>query len=129
MTLPCPPSRGRSLTFIKPRASHVPFSEVPMPLRNYSPLLEAAIGVSDRAAAMKLACDLSWDHFGLGNPARPAYSWIGFYDKPTTEPEMILVARRDKPACSPIALHGMCGRCWKDRRPLLIPDIATLGPN
>lgn len=100
-----------------------------MPLRDYAPVIRAAVGVSDRAAAMRLACDLVWEHFGLDRPARPAYSWIGFYEKPTTEPEMVLVARRDKPACSPIGLHGMCGRGWQSRQPILIPDVSTLGAN
>ena len=106
-----------------------------MPLREYRPLLESArarAGNLDRAAAMKLACDLVWDHFGLDAPARPAYSWIGFYEKAAgddQDDQMVLVARRDKPACSPIGLHGMCGRGWQEKRAILIPDVATLGAN
>ncbi len=100
-------------------------------MRRYDQLLALlpSTPAGDRLARMKLACDLVWDHFGLGMPARPAYSWIGFYEKTASGDEMILVARRDKPACSPIGLHGMCGRGWKDRRPILIPDVATLGAN
>lgn len=103
-----------------------------MALRDYRTLLDAARrhgATGDRAARMKLACDLVWEHFGLDRPARPAYSWIGFYEKSAGADEMLLVARRDKPACSPIGLHGMCGRGWKERRAILVPDVATLGAN
>jgi putative methionine-R-sulfoxide reductase with GAF domain len=43
--------------------------------------------------------------------------------------QMTLVCREPKPACSPIGLHGMCGRGMLDRRPLVIADVRTLGPN
>ena len=56
-------------------------------------------------------------------------SWIGFYAKASGRDEMILGPRRDKPACSPIGLHGVCGRCWLERRPILVADVATLGKN
>jgi putative methionine-R-sulfoxide reductase with GAF domain len=54
-------------------------------------------------------------------------SWIGFYIKTPGKDEMILGPRRDKPACSPIGLHGMCGRSWLERRPIIVHDVATLG--
>lgn len=113
-----------------------------MPLRDYQALLKQAQHYTSEGTMhprvvrthspldrMKLVCDLIWDHFGLDQPARPAYSWIGFYEKVIGQDEMILVARRDKPACSPIGLFGMCGRGWKEARPILIPDVSTLGAN
>ena len=40
---------------------------------------------------------------------------------------MLLHARRDKPACSPIGLQGVCGRAWLEKRPVIVADVATLG--
>ena len=105
--------------------------------RDYAPLIARAAREGrtlPRAQAMQLACDLIWDAFGLASPGltrnnQPTrISWIGFYEKAATD-EMLLVCRRDKPACSPIGLHGMCGRSFLDSRPILIHDVATLGAN
>jgi len=77
---------------------------------------------------MQLACDLVWDAFGLDSPGLSRQggptrvSWIGFYEKPADRDEMILLARRDKPACSPLGLHGMCGRCFTAGQPFLVHD-------
>ena len=43
--------------------------------------------------------------------------------------ELVLGPRRDKPACSPIGLHGVCGRAYTSRRPLVVSDVAELGEN
>ncbi len=75
---------------------------------------------ADRAARMQGAVDAFWDVL-----APTGVSWIGFYLK--TRDEMMLGPRRDKPACSPIGLHGACGRCWRERRALIVRDVATLG--
>jgi putative methionine-R-sulfoxide reductase with GAF domain len=56
-------------------------------------------------------------------------SWIGFYEKPVGRDEMVLVCREPRPACSPIGLHGACGRCWREGRPLIVTDVAHLGEN
>lgn len=40
---------------------------------------------------------------------------------------MVLVARRDKPACSPIGMHGACGRGLLSKRPLVVRDVTALG--
>lgn len=96
----------------------------PMTHRDYAPLLARADASGDHAHRMQRACDLLWDAF-----AAQGLSWIGFYEKVQGKDEMLLVCRRDKPACSPIGLHGMCGRGWSTRRPILVADVATLGPN
>lgn len=105
--------------------------------RDYAPLLSearaaAARGVMSRTEAMTLCCDLVWEAFGLqsagpGTGGLAKVSWVGFYEKAADADEMILMVRRDKPACSPIGLHGACGRCWSERRALVIADVSTLG--
>jgi len=65
-------------------------------------------------------------------------SWIGFYFGPgyrledgrtVGADEMLLGPCRDKPACSPIGLHGACGQSWRSQRPLVVRDVRDLGPN
>lgn len=65
-------------------------------------------------------------------------SWIGFYFGPGERledgrvvgaEEMLLGPCRDKPACSPIGLHGACGACWRARSPLVVRDVKELGAN
>ncbi len=54
-------------------------------------------------------------------------SWIGFYSKASDRDEMILEECRDKPACSPIGLHGVCGRGWRESTAVVVNDVAVLG--
>jgi len=76
-----------------------------------------------RNAAMQAFVDLTWQHL---HPT--GVSWIGFYLHEGRD-ELILGPRRDKPACSPIGLHGACGRTFSMRAPLIVRDVADLGPN
>jgi putative methionine-R-sulfoxide reductase with GAF domain len=92
------------------------------PHRDYATLLSSLRPKPGREAAMQHAADALWDVLG-----GRGVSWIGFYLKVAGKDEMVLGPRRDKPACSPIGLHGMCGRCWQERRPVLVDDVATLG--
>lgn len=78
----------------------------------------------DRLARMQAFVDAAWDVL-----APTGVSWIGFYLKSPDKDEMVLGARRDKPACSPIGLHGACGRCWRERRAIIVRDVAALGAN
>ena len=100
-------------------------------IRDYRGVLGKLRAPPDRAAAMSHVCDLLWDAFGLDSagqgPAGARMSWVGFYEKSPAADEMILVARRDKPACSPIGLHGCCGRSFTSRRGIVVRDVATLG--
>jgi putative methionine-R-sulfoxide reductase with GAF domain len=84
----------------------------------------------DRAARMRAAADALWDALhGVG------VSWIGFYEiareghtyGAEAGSAMVLGPHRDKPACSPIGLHGACGRAWRERRTLVVRDVASLG--
>ncbi len=56
-------------------------------------------------------------------------SWIGFYDKVRGREELALAERRDKPACSPLGLHGVCGRGWREAAAIVVRDVAVLGKN
>jgi putative methionine-R-sulfoxide reductase with GAF domain len=40
---------------------------------------------------------------------------------------MTLAARRPKPACSPIGVHGACGQCLLAGRTLVVRDVRDLG--
>jgi putative methionine-R-sulfoxide reductase with GAF domain len=81
-------------------------------------------------ARMRCVVRAMWDHFGMldGSPRDgvSSMSWVGFYAKQHDD-TMTLVCREPKPACSPIGLHGMCGRGWKDATTYVVPDIRVLG--
>lgn len=53
-------------------------------------------------------------------------SWVGFYLHEGRD-ELVLGPRRDKPACSPIGLHGACGQAFRRRQPLIVRDVQDLG--
>ena len=91
--------------------------------RNYEPVMAAARrATGTREQRMQAVVDALWDAMkGAG------YSWVGFYTKTPGSDEMILGPRRDKPACSPLAMHGICGQCWSARRPIVVHDAMALG--
>lgn len=97
-------------------------------VRPYVQLLERLaareLGPASPEVRMQAVVDLMWDLL-----APTGMSWVGFYSKPAGRDEMTLLVRRDKPACSPLGLHGVCGRCWRERRPLVLRDAAALGAN
>ncbi len=73
---------------------------------------------------MGVVVDVLWSHF-----EDKAVAWLGFYEITESEDAMILKVCRPKPACSPIGLHGVCGRAWKERRSIVVEDVHALGPN
>lgn len=77
----------------------------------------------DPDASMRAFVDAAWDAL-----APQAISWIGFYFKDDHADTMTLGHRRDKPACSPIGLHGVCGRGWREQRSIVVRDVRVLGP-
>ncbi len=86
-----------------------------------------AIGLASPAAReplMRRAADALWAAL-----SPQGASWIGFYVIAPDRASMILGACRDAPACSPIALHGLCGRGWTERRAIVVRDVTTLGAN
>ncbi len=82
--------------------------------------LGGAVASAPIGERYQVASDLLWE-------ALRGVSWVGFYSKAATGDEMILVARRDKPACSPIGLHGICGLGWRERRGVVVRDVGVLG--
>ena len=77
----------------------------------------------DRASRMQAFVDAIWPHL-----ANTGVSWIGFYHRDPSDPaQMLLAARQPKPACSPIGLHGACGRSLRSAQPLVVRDVAELG--
>ncbi|MBX3390105.1 MAG: GAF domain-containing protein [Phycisphaeraceae bacterium] len=105
-----------------------------MPLRDYSSLLTSARSyrAGDRATSMRAFLDLTWSAFGDENPSseRKTISWIGFYERDHQDAaQMILIDRRPKPACSPIGLHGLCGKGMLESTSYIVDDVRTLGAN
>lgn len=93
--------------------------------REYEPIFLALNHVGgDRRRRMREVVDTLWrfmkDH---------GVSWVGFYTKADDADEMVLGPSRDKPACSPIGLHGACGQALLKKRPLIVNDVRNLGMN
>lgn len=78
------------------------------------------------------AADLLWEAL-----SPTGVSWIGFYEiaRPGNThgavpgEQMILGPCRNKPACSPIGLQGVCGRGFLERRSIVVHDVRSLGAN
>ena len=84
----------------------------------------------DRAISMDMTRDqrMSACVDALWPALSPAgVSWLGFYSQKPGADEMILEARRDKPACSPIGMHGACGQACTTKTTLIVTDVANLG--
>ena len=96
------------------------------PLRDYDAV---RVALSPRAPGaspderMSAVVDALWAAFG----SPTGYSWVGFYVIDDAKQSMLLAHRQPKPACSPIGLHGCCGRSWTQRRALVVQDVATIG--
>ena len=84
--------------------------------------LAAAIFLGMEAdSRMRIIVGAIWAEFG----SHRTVSWVGFYLLGAGE--MTLGPRRDKPACSPIGLHGACGAVARSGRTLVVRDVRELG--
>lgn len=95
------------------------------PRRNYGALAEKLrplAAIADPDERMRAATDLLWE--GLRDCG---VHWLGFYKLTESSDAMVLVACRPKPACSPIGLHGVCGRGVLEGRPQVVEDCHALG--
>ncbi|MGE3108737.1 MAG: GAF domain-containing protein [Phycisphaerales bacterium] len=90
--------------------------------RPYERILRSVPTDGSVESRMQSLVDLLWDSLSA-----TGVSWIGFYVVGEKAGEMVLAARRDKPACSPIGLHGACGQALLARRALVVRDVANLG--
>ncbi len=99
-----------------------------MPARDYALLCRQVAGkVAGEAGfeeRMSAVADCLWEAL-----SPTGVSWCGFYVPDGKENRLVLGPRRDKPACSPIGLGGACGRCFLERAPLVVRDVAELGEN
>ncbi len=91
--------------------------------RDYSRLVDLIAGGATRAERMRRFVDVAWERL-----SNTGVSWLGFYIHEGGD-ELILHACRDKPACSPIGLHGACGAVFKSGTPLVVRDVRELGDN
>ena len=73
---------------------------------------------------MQAVVDLLWDHLHT-----QGVSWVGFYLFVPERDEMVLGPRRDKPACSPIEMHGACGSAFRNNQTIIVHDVRELGEN
>ena len=71
---------------------------------------------------MREIVETLWGHFE-GAP----YSWIGFYTLSPDGSQLMLGPHRDKPACSPLPLHGVCGKALQTGKTQNVPDVKVLG--
>jgi putative methionine-R-sulfoxide reductase with GAF domain len=91
--------------------------------RPYAQIVEQLATEGDKQQRMRTLVDVLWKELSpLG------VSWVGFYLDEGND-ELVLGPSRNKPACSPIGLHGACGRAFRERRPLVVRDVANLGAN
>ena len=79
---------------------------------------------ADRDARMQAVVDILWEHLHT-----QGVSWVGFYLFVPERDEMVLGPRRDRPACSPIKMHGACGSAFRKNETIVIHDVNELGVN
>lgn len=90
-------------------------------------LIEAIPDHAPREERLSSFIDLLWEHL-----AKTSVSWAGFYLDQPDQPDdqrLILGPRRDKPACSPIGLHGVCGQALRTHQTRIVDDVRDLGPD
>ncbi len=100
------------------------------PARNYDRVAESlaadpSVAEADLEEKQRVVVDALWDEL-----ASKDVSWIGFYNVDPDSPEqerLVLGPCRDKPACSPIGLHGACGQALTKGRTLIVRDVQELG--
>lgn len=76
---------------------------------------------AELSVRMQVVVDELWREFGGHRPV----SWVGFYLLGADE--MTLGPRRDRPACSPIGLHGACGSAARSGTTVVVRDVRELG--
>jgi putative methionine-R-sulfoxide reductase with GAF domain len=93
--------------------------------RPYETVAEAMSAAGSREERMRAVADALWEAL-----SDKGVSWVGFYLDCPGEPDdrrLVLGPCRDKAACSPIGLHGVCGQAMRFRRARIVPDVTELG--
>jgi putative methionine-R-sulfoxide reductase with GAF domain len=96
-------------------------------VRNYAAIAERLSAEGSRDARMRAMVDALWDGLREGG-----VSWVGIYLDQPKEPDdrrLVLGPCRNKPACSPIGLHGVCGQALLSRHTRIVSDVRELGEN
>jgi putative methionine-R-sulfoxide reductase with GAF domain len=91
--------------------------------RPYAQIIVRLAPIGDRTARMQHVVDAVWDACH-----DRGVSWVGFYI-PDGDAALVLGPARDRPACSPIGLHGACGQAFRSQQPLIVRDVADHGEN
>lgn len=91
--------------------------------RAYAELCRRVTPTGDRRERMQVVVDVLWEAL-----KDTGVSWVGFYLHQGHD-ELVLGPWRDKPACSPIGLHGACGQVFASRRAMVVRDVTELGQN
>lgn len=86
----------------------------------YGTLLRQSPGETPRSLAAVV--DAAWP---VLHPT--GVSWLGFYRHRPVENDLVLECCRDRPACSPIGLHGVCGQAHRSGRTRIVHDVEVLG--
>ena len=81
------------------------------------------VALADRKERMTRLTDLLWEAL-----CSTGISWCGFYVPEEGAGQLVLAVCRPKPACSPIGLHGVCGRGFLTRQAQVVKDVQDLGP-
>lgn len=100
---------------------------MPSTQRDYQAVVNQLPSSSQQADSMRNVVDALWDAF-----CAYGFCWVGFYiDQPgqPDEQRLILGPCRNKPACSPIGLHGVCGQSLTSKQTRIVKDVAELGEN
>ena len=95
--------------------------------RAYDKVTSSLTRAGSREQRMQAVVDALW------NALRDQdVSWVGFYVDQKDEPDdrrLVLGPCRDKSACSPIGLHGVCGQALRFGQIRIVPDVTELGPD
>lgn len=80
---------------------------------------------ASREGRMRLVIDAIWETLH-----EHGVSWAGFYlieEESPADRRLTLGPSRDSPACSPIGMHGVCGRALQLRETVIVQDVTELG--
>lgn len=89
--------------------------------RTYDQILVPTPAEADRTARMTAVVDALWSAL-----RETGVSWVGLYLHEGGD-ELVLGPRQPKAACSPIGLHGACGRAFTSKKSLVVRDVGELG--